>query len=442
MKKTLIVVLGGIMLLSTIIILRIVYISYSFSSLDMENLKNSSNFGYNNDNMPDYLKDCYANEKIKELLKKITFPKDIFSLKEYEKILNTNEAKIIIPNNLDSFCKNIELLTIKNISSNKNDYMPTLNDYVSFPQPPSYSTIKNTAIYWSILSRFLESKSLYNDSLLLSHFIFYLSKDLETNYIGGNSEHAKYITIGLNSIACNSILVWASKPKPKQIKLSKQIAKNILKFVENEYPISRNIEAEGYYLNFILKIYSKKNIHAAKKIQSSDEYKRLFNLFYEKQKEIIDKPFIEGIEKVKKLSSEIDNTYDIFCKEGDKEGSLEGILYAFFKPTQKLVHLLFYVRPLALASYKYACENKLAKMEITAIALVINAYVCEKNKYPQSIEELSKWFGKELPKNRFTGKDYELDFNGGFVIYNNGPDGKNNYLDSISDDSYFKFFKK
>ena len=78
-------------------------------------------------------------------------------------------------------------------------------------------------------------------------------------------------------------------------------------------------------------------------------------------------------------------------------------------------------------------------MELTSIALAINAYVCENNKYPESIDELSKWFGKKLPDNRFTKEPYKLDINGKHLLYNNGLDGKEDSNSKNSDDLYFDF---
>ena len=68
-------------------------------------------------------------------------------------------------------------------------------------------------------------------------------------------------------------------------------------------------------------------------------------------------------------------------------------------------------------------------MEITAIALAINSFVCEKKKYPQSMNELSQWFGRELPKNRITNEPYELDFEGEHVIYNKSIPDKETFFD-------------
>ncbi|MBQ2593257.1 MAG: hypothetical protein II567_08260, partial [Candidatus Riflebacteria bacterium] len=54
-----------------------------------------------------------------------------------------------------------------------------------------------------------------------------------------------------------------------------------------------------------------------------------------------------------------------------------------------------------------------------AIALAINSFVCEKKKYPKSMDELSEWFGSKLPNNRITNEPYELDFKGTHVLSNN-----------------------
>ena len=57
------------------------------------------------------------------------------------------------------------------------------------------------------------------------------------------------------------------------------------------------------------------------------------------------------------------------------------------------------------------------------------------------MEELSKWFGCELPRNRFTNEVYKLDFGSKHVIYNNGVDGKADLSYDSTDDLYFDFSK-
>lgn len=57
-------------------------------------------------------------------------------------------------------------------------------------------------------------------------------------------------------------------------------------------------------------------------------------------------------------------------------------------------------------------------MEFTAIALVINSFYAEKNRLPGSIEELTSWFGEELPKNRLSGQSYKLDLENEHLLTN------------------------
>ena len=66
---------------------------------------------------------------------------------------------------------------------------------------------------------------------------------------------------------------------------------------------------------------------------------------------------------------------------------------------------------------------------MTAIGLAINSFVCEKKKYPKSMDELSEWFGSKLPNNRITNEPYELDFKGQHVIQNNSAIDKDIYFD-------------
>ncbi len=55
------------------------------------------------------------------------------------------------------------------------------------------------------------------------------------------------------------------------------------------------------------------------------------------------------------------------------------------------------------------------------------------------MEELNKWFGRELPKNRFTNEPYKLDYNSKHLLYNHGLDGIADLSNEYTDDIYFDF---
>ncbi len=94
----------------------------------------------------------------------------------------------------------------------------------------------------------------------------------------------------------------------------------------------------------------------------------------------------------------------------------------FFNTRKIILDYVFSMASINLKKYKENYETDLSKMEMVAIALAINSYYCEKNKLPASMDELSQWFGEELPINRFTGKPYELKPNGKYILSNEGPD--------------------
>ena len=103
--------------------------------------------------------------------------------------------------------------------------------------------------------------------------------------------------------------------------------------------------------------------------------------------------------------------------------------YLLFNPTKLLGIYLARDWTPNFKKAKEDYEASLAKMEMTAIALAINSFVCEKNRYPESMNELSEWFGTKLPDNRITNEPYELDFEGEHVIYNKSVPDKEIFFD-------------
>ena len=217
-------------------------------------------------------------------------------------------------------------------------------------------------------------------------------------------------------------MYWASRPKPQCKEISKEVARDILDFVNNDYPLSVTIEHESLLIEGVLNFFAtKKGGSVYSKLVRSNAYKVMLDVCYNEPKKFFDKPIYE----IKKQMEE-------FCEKRDKLLNYDSVtLYtnALLNPDKAVAIMIFNLASPNFSKAKESCEVNLAKMEMTAIGLAINSFVCEKNKYPESMDELSEWFGRELPKNRITNEPYELDFKGTHVLYDNSISGNEFYFD-------------
>ena len=376
-------------------------------------------------------------------------PKDneLYDLKKESNLL----AKIdkIIPDNIDDYRSKLIPYINKMIGSKKDKTPLSIENRAKLSEAPNFvKSIREIGIYWILLSKYFEKNNEYDNSLLMSYGIFHILKQYETNYSNTCSFGIKISSILLCNKVCNSILIWASRPKPESIELSKSVAKDILDFVSNEYPLSVLLEEDLYQSNERLnKNYQIKGYRSCLWIQNSEYFKKYIDVFYLRIMEIIDKPVYTAIEFLEKYKLEAEKYYsDYFNNSHGNNNSINYLVYSkfFINPEKFITTLLYQNSSYVFGSYIGLVninETKKAKMELTAIALAINAYFCENKKCPESMEELSKWFGCELPKNRFTNEVYKLDFGSKHVIYNNGVDGKADLAYDSTDDLYFDFSK-
>ena len=147
---------------------------------------------------------------------------------------------------------------------------------------------------------------------------------------------------------------------------------------------------------------------------------------------MVDFCYKEPMSFLSKPIYEIKNELKKYSEQHDKLLNTDTSEYVFcylLSPEWGLVKLWGGLGTHDFAKAKESCEASLAKMEMTAIALAINSFVCEKKEYPKSMDELSEWFGSKLPNNRITNEPYELDFKGAHVLSNNSIKDKEFYFD-------------
>ena len=416
MKKIII----GILAVFGIVVLVLgykVYCAFSFfrqaKSMSNSDLEGRAAIKLNDDNFPDYSIKFMANDDLKakiSKLEKLLPDKDkIFDREKANQLVTATEAEFS-SQSVDDFKQIVSIIKNK-MKETKKSVAPSFKESENFPSSPTFKTMKATARYWYMISRALEKKKDYETSLYLSHAIFYISKDFLTDYVNSCSLINKMISIAINNIACDSIMYWASRPKPQYKELSKEIAKDILDFVKNEYPLSVYIEHESLLLEEVFSNLAKKGSSMFAKLLKTNAYKEMMNICFNEPMKFFDKPIYEIKKEMKEYSEEIDKLLN--------NGSSTSITNILFNPEKAVAITFFSMSSPNFSKAKESCESSLAKMEMTAIALAINSFVCEKKKYPKSMDELSEWFGSKLPNNRITNEPYELDFKGTHVLSNN-----------------------
>lgn len=397
-------------------------------------------YQYIDENLNDWLRDnTFANKNIKEKNKNlkpfIPSEADLFKPESEKNLLDNIES--IVPDNMEKIKSNLINYRITDWMKKhkKIDSSDSEENFTEYLIRPEYETIKETAIYWYFLSRYLEKTNDYQNSLTLSLGIFYLSRDWERGYCDEYIAINKALSRSLCRIGCRSILVWASKPKPQNFSLSKNYAKDILEYVKTESPASLNVKYERKQFEDILtsdviKNRYKKESVILSSLKETNTYKNIIDEIYEKPLNFIDKPLYE-------INKEFDYYKENMNKLFKNQSSSTNIFPFIFNPEKNLTLHLINQRDHDFVSMKLSHEQKLAELEFTAIALAINAYVSQNNKMPNNMDELNKWFGEELPKNRLTNEPYVLDITGKHLLYNKGIDGIENLDSKDTDDIYF-----
>lgn len=399
-------------------------------------------YSYDDTNIRSYITERYYPKKeTKELLKKVEpllpAQKDLFNPDSEQKLQTYIDE--VVPDNFKDFASYTQYNIKDKINRTKN-LEKDLERYekYGYPLPLTFETTKLTAIYWYLLSKYFFKFSDYENSLLLSQGIIYLSRDWEREYHYGMRAINKSFTLELNHIACNSILAWANKPKPNMSALSKKIANDILNLVNSDFPLSMNTKYERKYFeeninhNDLRHFHSKHHEYLTKQLMCSKTYFNILDEVYKSPLAFVDKPIYQIKNEFEDYNNKIKPLYAT-------ESKFDETINAVINPEKALTRVLLKSNPVDFVKAKKAYEQKLAEMELTAIALVINAFASENKRMPESISELSKWFGRELPKNRLTNQPYELDLKGKHILYNKGLDGVEDLNSKDTDDIYFDF---
>ncbi len=264
----------------------------------------------------------------------------------------------------------------------------------------------------------------YKLGFYLLHSVFYLTRILEKDYVDSENLINKMTTIAIRKDICDYILILANKCRNIDSWITKSIASDILDLVSYEYPLSKNIPYEMTYSKYFANYCFKSIGNTMDSRFARLQFEKQLSFYYKDIIENIDKPLYEVENLLKKHQEKIKN-YNENYEKGLKYIITEGYI------SNNIINELFpnYLK------VKQSHEYCLAKMEFTAIALLINSYYYDRVQLPNSMNELSEWFGKELPKDRLTNKSYVFFSNLNYIIFNEGLDKTPN----TDDDFYFKF---
>ena len=343
------------------------------------------------------------------------------SIKEYNEKYNALKAKVSA--NLDEYTNELIPEITAFLEKEKLFVFPTFEEKQKLKASQNKDNYEKLAQYWVMISKLFEEKKDYSSSLIIRYGIIYLLYDFERNYSNSMDPLEEYYLI---EIACNSILQWASEPKPQQIELSKKISKDLIKLASNDYKFSQYLESRKKHKLDILEHYSNMGPEYSLKVKSLeklDAFKRAMAFVYDEPMKYIDKPYPVIEDKLEKFKIEKEES-EKFFKEATKWSIFSPLLIVH--PERTAYEGFIDNFGFSVDYIKQKNEHKLACLEFTAIALALNAYYSEFDKMPESIEELNKWLGYELPKNRFTNKDYEINKKNP-VLFNPGVCPKNPY---------------
>lgn len=362
--------------------------------------KNNKNF------KPEFCKNIFLiedenksiNKVVNELYRYDNKDMDMNSLNKFENVLKQSKIDL----------NNISLSGIRTKIGMKKRNMPfPLEESALFPTIPSYKYSRVTARYWYFLSRLFEKNNDDEKALILSLGIYYLAKDLETNYSYSCTLTTKMVCVALNNIANNSIIYFASRPRKINSAITKDVAKDILDFVKNDYPLSTTFENEFVCIKEIFYAIAKTVGYGLNSFVSIAYFNRKINEYYDEFIKDIDNPNYDTSSKIKEFENKLFNNSNKTFKR-----AFYFVILPEFLAVDDLIQMSF-------PNFKSSKDTYilcLAKMEMSAIALLINSFYSEKNRLPASIDELNKWFGSELPKNRLTNEPYKF-FNDNHMLH-------------------------
>ena len=390
-----------------------------------KDMKGQLNARFNDNNFPEFSKKFLWVKKDDTIT---TFSENTLYDTEYNKKI-IEETEKYLPENLKEYQTELAPSILELMKKEKTKKYPTAEETEKYPESPKHKSVRQTVRFWANLSLVFGEKGDYKTSLLIAHGIFYLTREILSSYCDSGNMMHKMLSVSYLKLASKSILVWASHPHPECAELSKTVAKDILKFVETDYPLSRNIEYIKYSIDTILKYLSQKTSLVGSNVFNKSYYKEVIDLFVNEPLKLESKSYYEVKDEYAKFSKKVEDAINT--------GKYDKVFPNYFiNPEKAIVYYLARMFWFKHISTKTTIEDSLAYMEFAAVALLINSYYCQNGNLPQSMEELEKWFGQKLPVSRLDNKPYVIDTNGKHLL--TFKHMSNNFSEN---QLYFDFFK-
>ena len=225
---------------------------YGLNLRDMQSQYRTVFPDYDDNNFPEFGKKfvCLDIEKFENFLNVDELYDSDAQERFYKKVQS------FIPKNFNEFKSELAPSVLKFMKEEKTNKYPSAEETENYPKPPKM--VIPTIYHWTNMG-FLHAKNGdFNTSLLIYHGIFYLTRELMTSFARSGEFINKMQSGTYNMAASRAILVWASRPHPECQELSKSVAKDILKLVEADYPLKRNLEYNKSKVDSIIKHFSKK----------------------------------------------------------------------------------------------------------------------------------------------------------------------------------------
>ena|GEM_PF-6360651 len=289
-----------------------------------------------------------------------------------------------------------------------------------------FRTIRETARYWYLMSRWFFSQGQHEVALAIGTSILLLAHEVETCDISGASLISRMIAIAVRNIGTAAIIETADSLNLPAARL-KSWTTVLMSLHDNMPGMERAWTCEK---KLIPSAFHERNIpnrnRLAEAMCDPRRQKKYIDAFYDPLIEACKMPYREAMEASSNMQKEAEKLQRIL------DPGLHYLGY-FFMPEDFFMQFML---SMAVPSFKKAFDHDFNSRQIfraSIIALALRAYQIEYKSLPDSLETLEKWLGKSLPTDIYTDKPMLYHNSGDKILYSDGPDGK----PGTSDDTVF-----
>lgn len=288
----------------------------------------------------------------------------------------------------------------------------------------SFRQIRETARYWYLLGRYYAIIGDFDASLTCFAAISMLGHITET-YPAESSASliSRMIATAVRNIGHTGLLESLPKLKMPANKL-KQWLGVFLKLEKAMPSMARCLTAEK---RMIPSVFHPKNMKASsgmiQKMQDKNLQDKYIGAHFDPLIKACDSPFPQAVEIGRKKDDDIEKMMaDLFTVSS---------LQYYFWPEELFIQFMMTI---AVPNFKRAfntdfrCRNI---MRGTIAALALHAYQSEHNRFPDNLEALQKWLGRELPHDAYIEKPFSYNPGSAKILFSVGEDGKADTEDDL-----------